>query len=388
MNELRVIPTNMAFRGAALARVENQVVFVEGGIPGEEARVEVVEQKRRYLRARVKEIVSPSPHRVVAPCPYFGECGGCQWQHVAYAAQLEYKTSIVRDQLRRLGGLADAPVRPALGMSEPWGYRNHARFSVDGRGNLGFTRPGTHDFLRIDQCLIMHARINAVLAALQGRGHVKHQLAVRVGVNSGELLVNPRVLNEGLPFETGQLDFCESLLGRRFRVRGPSFFQVNTLMAERMIEWVRDKLALLGTETIVDAYCGVGTFGILLAPYAARVIGIEEAASAVKDARRNAEGLTNIEFVQGKTEQVLPTLQGRVDAVVLDPPRAGCRPRVIKALLDLRPQKLVYVSCDPATLARDVKALVAGGYHLVETQPADQFPQTYHIECLALLESR
>lgn len=393
MEELQVTLTGMAFRGDAMAQTDDQFLFVHGGIPGEEVVVEIVGRRRRrelvegrrYAWARAREVITPSPQRVEPRCPYFGQCGGCQWQHIAYPAQLAHKTQLAADQLRRRGGFDDAPVQPTLGMEKPWSYRNQARFSVDDQGHLGFMKMWRREFLQIDRCLLMHPTINEVLATLQGRCFVKHQLVVRYGFNTGQLLVNPEVSLEDLPFETGQTFHEEALLRQRFRITGPSFFQTNTRTAERIAQLVMERLELTGGEVVVDAYCGVGTFGILMARQVRRVIGIEESASALRDARYNARDLDNVEFVRGKTEDLLPELSGPVDAVILDPSRKGCRKRVMDALLRLRPARIVYVSCEPATLARDLRWLTAGGYHLVEVQPIDQFPQTYHIECVATL---
>lgn len=383
MEKLRVIPHDLAFRGDALARVDEQILFIAGGIPGEEVDVEIVKRDRRFAYAQVRGVIQPSPFRVEPPCPYYGTCGGCVMQHIAYPAQLELKTNLVRDQFRRRGGFEDTPLRPALGMDDPWGYRNHARFSVDNQGHLGFTDRWYHHFMRIDKCLLMHPAINDVLATVQGRAFVKHQLGVRYGVNTGDLLVSPEVPLDDLPFETGGRYFEEAILGQRFRVFASSFFQTNTLQAERIARLVIERLALTGSETVVDAYCGVGTFGILLAGTAGRVIGIEESPSALKDAQHNASGLDNITFVQAKTEDALPALEGPVDALILDPSRKGCHRKVLDAAIALGPDKVVYVSCDPATLARDVRQLVDGGYELIEVQPLDMFPHTFHIECVA-----
>jgi 23S rRNA (uracil1939-C5)-methyltransferase len=389
MEAWRVTITGMAFRGDGLARSDDQLLFVHGAIPGEEVVAEIVARERRYIRARVREVITPSPQRVEPPCPHFGQCGGCQWQQIAYPAQLAYKTQLVSDQLRRRGSFDEAPVQPALGSvegtEEPWGYRNQARFSVDGQGRLGFMKMWRREFLPMDHCLLMHPTINEVLVTLQSRCFVRHQLLVRYGVNTGELLINPEVPLDDLPFETGQLFYEEALLRQRFRITGPSFFQTNTRSAERIARLVMERLELTGSEMVVDAYCGVGTFGILLAGQVRRVVGIEESASALRDARYNGRDLDNVTFLQGKTEDLLPELDGPVDAVILDPSRKGCRRKVMDALLRLRPARVVYVSCEPATLARDLRWLADGGYELIEVQPIDQFPQTGHIECVATL---
>ena len=389
--------TDIAYGGQAIGHHEGRVVFVEGGIPGEEVWASV-HSRGDYLVGAVDEVVVPSPHRVSPPCPYVGACGGCQWQHIAYPYQLELKQHILAEQLRRIGKFTDPPVPPTV-PSEPWAYRNHARFSLDREGHLGFVGPGGRRPVAIDRCLIMDEAINRTLAVLQehheelarlprvaSKGARLHQVAVRYGVATGELLINPDLSKRGVPLASGQALYHESLRGHRFRVSAASFFQVNTPQAETLVRLVTERLALTGHETIVDAYAGVGTFAALLAGRAARVIAIEESAAANADAKVNLEGISNVELIAGKVERVLPQLEERVDAVILDPPRPGCHAAVLEAIIERAPRRVVYVSCDPATLARDLAVLRDGGYALREALPVDLFPQTYHIEAVATLD--
>jgi 23S rRNA (uracil1939-C5)-methyltransferase len=382
---LRLTPDSMAHRGEAIARHDGKVVFVAYGIPGEEAEVAIERNKRDYMVGHVEQVVSPSPHRVEPPCPYFGQCGGCQWQHIAYPYQLELKAQVVADQLRRLGGFQDPPVRPTLPAVSPWGYRNHARFTEDRHGNLGFITRGKRRFLRIDRCLIMDPRINDALARFQERFPGIHQLAVRLGVHTGQLLIHPDLNDRDPPLETGQPYYEEVLCGHRFRISAASFFQVNTLTAETLVELVGERLGLRAADVLVDAYAGVGTFARIFANRVRLVVAIEESSAAIRDARHNLQEVPNAVIHEGKVEDVLPTLEVEVDALILDPPRVGCHPRALEALLKLAPPRLVYVSCDPATLARDLAVLARGGYELREVQPIDLFPQTYHIEAVATL---
>ncbi len=413
--ELELDLDAMAYGGEAIGRFDGQVVFVPYALPGERVRVAVERAKKGYSRTRLLDVLRRAPDRVPAPCPYFGACGGCQYQHVRYPAQLEFKRAVVVEQLQRIGGFADpdALVRPTLGMVTPWEYRNHARFSLGRRyGELGFTRKETHRLLRIDYCWLMVPQINRALEILQRRclGLATHQVTIRYSPRTGQLLVQPAI-PEVPELETGQPFLEEELLGQRFRVAPSAFFQINTRpesralpasidapwIAERQGTWsmaellaltVLDRLGPAPLRRVVDAYCGVGTFAVLLAERAAEVVGIEESPAAVRDARHNARDLPNVRFEEGKTEEVLPRLEGPVDAVVLDPARVGCHPAVLEALLALRPPRVVYVSCDPATLARDLKILVAGGYDLRSVEPLDLFPQTYHVESVSLLHLR
>ncbi|MBX6342366.1 MAG: class I SAM-dependent RNA methyltransferase [Thermomicrobiaceae bacterium] len=380
--------TDIAFEGAAFGRPEGRVVFVDYGIPGEQVIAEIEKERRHYAYGKVVEVLDPAPERVAPPCPYFGTCGGCQWQHIAYERQLEFKRQIVRDQLRRIGKIEDAPVSPTLASPRPYGYRNHARFTVGPDGQLGFvSRPGDgYRFLRIDRCLLMHPWINAALARLQGKAHVKHQVAIRYGYHTGEPLIQPDVseLEPSLP--SGQRWYHEALLGHRFRVSASSFFQTNTEQAERMVELVRERIAPTGDEVLVDAYAGVGTFAALLAPSVRHVIAIEESPSAAEDARENLAGVPNVEYHLGKVEDVLGRIAVQPDVVILDPPRVGCHPVALDGVLAARPRTLIYVSCNPSTLARDLRRICDGGYALRDVTPVDMFPQTYHIESVATLE--
>jgi 23S rRNA (uracil1939-C5)-methyltransferase len=392
------------------------VVFVPRTLPGEVATVRLHQQRRDFARAELDVLARAAPGRVEPPCPYYTTgCGGCSWQHADYGLQLQLKERIVADQLRRIGHFADADelVRPAIGMLEPWHYRNQARFTVGRRfGELCFTYRSSHRLLRVDHCWIVHPRINSIVEIAQGKladlGRRIHQVSIRVGANTGQLMVAP-ALPEVPELESGQPFLEEELLGRRFRLQPPSFFQVNTRrerrplpsaigtallhvpedgvsMAELLALLVLDRLRPDPADLVVDAYSGVGTFALLLAPLVREVIGIEEARTAVRDALHNGRDVPNARFIQGKTEDVLPALDGRPDAVVLDPARVGCHPDVLEALLGLKPLRIVYVSCDPSTLARDLRILTDGGYALREVQPLDMFPQTYHIESVATLE--
>ena len=371
--------------GEAMAYHNEQEVFVLGGIPGEEVTAEIVRVRRKYVAAKVVEFLQASPDRVESPCGYYGDCTGCQWQHLDYAAQLDAKYAKVVDALRRVGGIEGAPVLPILPSPRQYEYRNHARFTVGREGDLGFVNRETRRFVRIDHCMLMHPGINDLLGKLQDQCGETTQLAIRAGRETGDYLIQPPLKNPAIGIATGQKHYLESVDDRQFRVASPSFFQVNIEQAARLIQVVREALNLAGDETLLDAYTGVGTFAILLAPYVKRVYAIEESSAAVADARENAAGLDNVEFLLGKTEEALAGLPEPPDVVILDPPRAGCQPTALQSLIALRPPRLVYVSCDPETLARDLKILCAGQYAIDCIQPLDMFPQTHHVECVTVL---
>jgi 23S rRNA (uracil1939-C5)-methyltransferase len=392
-----------AGRGGVVTTIED-VAFI-GGLPGELAEVEVIwtlprpgrRRRARHIsapRVRLIAVREPSTDRVAPRCNVFGECGGCQLQHLAYPKQLVWKTMRVREALVA-AALAAPDVAPALGCEPPWGYRNHMRFSVDREGRAGLTARGSRHILPLVTCPIANASINAALEAFGGEELARPQMLARCGESTGQVMFQPAPSMEVRERLTARgEEVCddameERLLGVPFRIRPSSFFQTNTRQANRMAELVLARMPQGGDVTLVDAYCGVGTFARLLAPRAGSVIAIEESASAIRDARWNLRDAVNVTIVQGKVEDVLPEMAQRLDGFVIDPPRAGCQRAVLDALAARRVPTVVYVSCDPDTLARDLAHLCNArqAYRLVSVQPLDMFPQTAHIENVATLEA-
>lgn len=375
--------------GNPVAEYEGAPVSVMGGLADEAVRAEITWINPQGLHARVTEVLEASPHRIPAPCSYFLDCTGCQWQHVTYDHQLELKRGRVIAAMSDYESLAGYVVEPVIGSPLTLGYRNHARFTVarwpENRGQVGYMNAVTRRFVKTDRCLLMNDPVNAVLGKVQGRLGGMSQFSVRASAKTGSTLIQPPLPGgPGLP-ESGQTHYEESVAGLEFRVASPSFFQVNVAQLERMAEEVRSMLGLNGGGTLLDAYCGVGTFAALLAPHVNRVLAIEESASAIQDALRNADGLRDVEFIQGKSEEVMPGLAGDVDFVILDPPRSGCMPEALDAVRRMSPSRVVLVSCDTSAMARDQARMVANGFRLEKIQPVDMFPQTRHVEVLSLL---
>jgi len=397
----------MAHGGPAMGRHQGKVYFVPYTLPGETVAVEIETGKKGWVRARLIEVLEPSPERTAPLCPHFGPeaCGGCQWQHIRYPAQLLYKTQVVRDQLSRLGGLADASVRPARAVGEPWGYRNHVQLHVS-PGGLGYVSADGQKVEVIGTCPIMHPLVAELFEELDVEITNLEQLSLRAGENTGEQLVifettddeafelmvdRPvscvLMLSDGIPVTlVGKDHLLEQVAEHQYRVSAGSFFQVNTRGAEALIDAVADYLSPRPHETLLDLYAGVGLFSLALGGMVAQVIAVEANPYAAADARLNvrAAGLDNVRIIAEKVVAVLAGLDEPVHTVVADPPRSGLSPDIVRRLVSLRPERLVYVACDPASLARDARVFVDSGYRLVEVQPLDLFPQTYHIECVAL----
>lgn len=381
--------TAMAPRGDAIGVGEDGLpIYVQGGIVGERVRARVYKRGRLYAGAEMVELLRPSPHRVTPPCPLFEGCDGCQLQHVAHDHQLVLKRGIVADAMTAVG-IDAALVQPVIAADDPWGYRNHARFTVR-HGQIGYVRRHRRAFFQVARCMIMDERINALVARMQGELDRATQCNIRVGADADALSIQPKLPLEALGIETGQPYVTERLGGHAFRVSTAAFFQVNRAQAERMLALVRARVASAPPGRVIDAYAGVGTFAAAIADDGREVIAIEESGPAVRDAKLNLAECPGVELVLGRSELVLQSYVERaheIAALVLDPPRSGCLPGAIEAVTALRPPVVVYVSCDPASLARDLRALVDRGFTLVEVQPLDMFPQTIHVECIATLHA-
>jgi len=401
-DELILKLESMAHGGDAIARHEGQVIFVRGGIAGERVRARVTERRARFLRAAVVEVLAPSPHRVTPPCPYVEHCGGCQWQHIAYAAQSAIKTDIVEETLARIGGLQAPPVAPALPAANPLRYRNHVQVRLASGGRLGFMARESHHVVPIERCLLAHPLAQARWEALQEAGLSFRRAGLRVGVNTGESLLvlegSQRPPASHLPpgacawIQGGAIHairgdpwYHEELLGRRYRVSAGSFFQVHTAQAETLVRVALEMLAPSPADRVLDLYCGVGVFALSVADRVEQVLGIEAAGAAIADARVNGAEQANARWIEGPAEQALAPLEGPWNKAILDPPRAGCAEAVLTTLAQLEVERMVYVSCEPSTLARDIARLMTLGYAVEGIQPVDMFPQAFHVETVALL---
>jgi len=422
--------------GDGLATLDGMKVFVPFSAPQERVRARIVTRKRDYAVAEIEEVIEPSPLRIAAPCPYFGMCGGCQLQHINYQGQLVVKKLYVNEALQRIGQVF-VPVRNVTTEAEPWHYRNKTQYPVGSTGNgmaIGFFRRGTHDLLDVPTCLLHPAEfdrlreaIRAILVAAgetgydeaKHEGNVRH-IVLRQGTRDGGLLAivvtrtpefdrraaeliaeqpgltgvvhsvvparTNRIMGQQTTVLAGSGHLNQSVLGKTFQVSAPSFFQVNVQQAEELCRKILKHIAPKGDELVVDLYSGVGMISLLVAPFVQQVTAIEADATAVEDAKANAQeqAVRNVEFVCGDVSREISRVAS-TDVIILDPPRKGCPADTLRRIAALKPKRIVYVSCNPATLARDLATLEQSGYATHEIEPVDMFPQTFHVEVIARL---
>lgn len=401
--------TGMAHGGSAIGRHDGRTIFVPYAIPGEKIIARIVQDKLRFATAEVVRVIKQSEWRVEPRCPHFGagKCGGCHLQHMDYAAQLEFKRQVVVDQLARIGGFHDVIVHPTIGSPDPWAYRSHVTFHATKNGELGFIRTDNEHIIPIEECHIIRPELLDLFYAVDLEGiDTLDRVRLQVGSDSDDitLILNtvddeepeiesdiPASINfitkDGIPVHLiGKDHLTYTVKGHTFRVTAGGFFQVNLAQAEALVDQVLTRLDLKGHERVIDLFAGVGLFTAFMAERANHVTSVESYPPAVSDADQNLDQFDNIDLIEGDVEDVLPELEGKFDAVVLDPPRAGLEGDALDALADLRPQKIIYVSCDLATFARDAKRLVAQGYTLLDVQPVDMFPHTASIELVATLQ--
>ncbi|MGG1675701.1 23S rRNA (uracil(1939)-C(5))-methyltransferase RlmD [Neobacillus sp. NRS-1170] len=439
-----VVFEDLTHDGAGVAKVEGYPIFVPNGLPGEKAKVKVIKANKGYGFGRLIELYEKSPYRVDIPNNEKHKYGGCQLEHISYEGQLQYKENQVRQVLTRIGKLEDVIVHPILGMDNPLQYRNKAQVPVgekDGKLIAGFFKPRSHEIVDTDESVIQLPEVNEAVQVMKEicselgipayqeeshKGVLRHIMA-RYGKQTGELMVVIITKTSEIP---QQKKLVEEIIARlpkvksivhnvnskrtnvilgekttvlwgneviydyigdvKFAISALSFYQVNPVQTKVLYDKALEYANLSGEENVIDAYCGIGTISLFLAQKAKKVFGVEVVPEAIEDAKRNAElnGIKNAEFAVGEAEIVIPKWykEGIVaDVLVVDPPRKGCDEALLRTIIDMKPKKVVYVSCNPATLARDLRILEDGGYKTVEVQPVDMFPMTTHVECVSQL---
>ena len=365
-----------------------------------------MEEKRGHARAEVMQVLEPSPERVTPRCPHYTKCGGCHYQHLSYAGQLAAKTYILAEQLQRIGGLKELPLQPVVPSPQPWNYRNHVQFHLTRAGKLGFQEAGSERVVAVNECHLPEPALNHIwpqidLEALPG----VERIGLRLGAEDEVQMVlessDPQPVElsvEELPVSVvhlgpggslvlaGSESLVMEVLGQPFQVSAGSFFQVNTPQAEAMVQTVQHAVGAEPVHTLLDVYCGVGLFSAFLAENVQHLVGIELSPSACQDFAVNLDAFDHVELYEAEAEAVLEAVNFHPQVILVDPPRAGLGQRTLDGLLRQNASRLIYVSCDPATLGRDARRLVAGGYHLQQVTPFDLFPQTYHIESISVWE--
>jgi len=444
-DELVVVFEDLTHDGAAVAKVDGYPLFVPQGLVGEKALIRVVKLNKGYGFGKLIEILEASPDRVEPPCSIYRLCGGCQLQHLSYEGQLKAKHKQVSDVMKRIGKLEDVVIHPVLGMEAPWNYRNKGQIPVgyeNGKLIGGFYAQRSHRIVEMDNCLIQNETNNKIVEKVleictrfgvraydeeKHKGDLRHVM-VRIGKVTNEQMVvlitrtkdlpNKEKLVQAIQKELPEVnsiiqnvnnkktnvifgDETITLAGSpviydyigdvKFAISARSFYQVNPEQTKVLYNKALEYAQLTGEEKVIDAYCGIGTISLFLAKQAKSVFGVEIVPEAIEDAKRNAElnGITNAEFAVGQAEVVIPEwyAQGNVaDVLVVDPPRKGCDEALLNTIIDMKPKRVVYVSCNAATLARDLRILEDGGYKTKEIQPVDMFPHTTHCEVVAWME--
>jgi 23S rRNA (uracil1939-C5)-methyltransferase len=398
---------NLAYGGDALGRLaDGRVVFVPYAIPGELARLRLVEEKPHHARAVLVEVLEASPDRVEPRCQHFKTCGGCHYQQMNYPIQLKAKAAILREQLERIGGLKDIPAVEVEAAPEPWYYRNHIQFHLTHEGKLGFQRAHSNQPFAIRECHLPEVAINQLWPQVEIEPMPGlERISLRLGADADRMLLLEGSIPQPLDFNiedlaisvvqvgpSGNVVLAGSdylvmeISGRHFMVSATSFFQVNTLQAQAMVKHLTEHLSLDEEMTVLDVYCGVGLFSAFLAPKVKRLVGIEISPGACEDFTTNLDEFENVELYEASAEDVLGNVVFNPDIIIMDPTRAGLGGKTVEGIIAQGAAQLAYVSCDPATLARDSKQLSAGGYSLVKVTLFDMFPQTYHIESISYWE--
>jgi 23S rRNA (uracil1939-C5)-methyltransferase len=439
---------DLTHEGNGVGKVDGYPLFVPYGLPGEEATVKVIKANKNFGFGKLLEVKQPSDQRVEPPCNVYYQCGGCQLQHMSYDLQLQMKQNQVKSVMRKIAHLDHVPVHPTLGMDDPWRYRNKVQMPVgehDGELITGFYRKRSHDIIsEMETCVIQDELNDRSVHAVRrianrlgikaydekaDRGVLRH-IMVRTGRETNETMIVLITRTDKLPHQeelirelTETFPHVKSIvhnvnnkrtnviLGRKtkviwgeeyiydtigdikFAISAKSFYQVNPPQTKVLYDKALEYAQIGADDTVVDAYCGIGTISLFLAQQAKKVYGVEVVPEAISDAKMNAKlnGITNAEFVVGEAEKVMPwwKAQGlRPDVIVVDPPRKGCEVDFLQAMIEMEPKRIVYVSCNPSTLARDLRILEDGGYETKEVQPVDMFPQTNHVECVTVLEKK
>ena len=430
--------TDISDMGQGIGRIDGIVVFVDGALLGDLVRAEVTERKKNFMKANVVEILEPSENRVDPQCPYSADCGGCAYMELSYERELQIKEQHIKDKIERIAGITSYECEPIIGMSAPAFYRNKTEFAISKDGKIGFNRLNTNEVVDIPECHISSPVSNTILKFLRSREQSElkeiRKATIRTSFSTGEIMVifetkvsdvdrfipliegmdnAVNVLVESMADDEMEVPSLESvyifdktkkknpytliagkrtiddeMMGLKFEISPASFYQTNPVQTQKLFGKVSDYVAASGNEKLFDLYCGVGSIGLMLAGAVSEVWGVESVKDAVLDANRNAviNGIVNARYLAGKAEEMMDQLKIDDKSIILiDPPRAGCKQGVLSAIGGSPAKKIVYVSCDPGTLARDIKTLNSYGFKIDKVTPVDMFPRTVHVECVVLM---
>jgi 23S rRNA (uracil1939-C5)-methyltransferase len=405
---IKLTVDNPAYGGLTVGRIEGKAALVKGAIAGETVEAEIIEEKKDYCMAVARKILTPSPYRKTPKCRFFGVCGGCRLQHISYEGQLETKQAVLAGSLKRIGKI-ETPLSQPLFINNPWNYRFRAQFKISG-DKIGFYRENSNDIVDIDSCPLMAPRINETLSKARPiieRINGAKELHISTGDRVSALLKISETgkcerhdIEDLLKFaglsgiivsfgkktmrQYGNTRLELELCGLKYTISPKSFFQSHWILNLKVIEFIKNELAPLSGKTILDLYCGAGNFSLPLAAEAEKIIAVEENPAAIQDGKLNLKtnGISNYEFIYSCAEKL--SIKDNIDILITDPPRAGLTNKAIEKIFNLHPVKIVYISCNPATLARDLKKLLTG-YEIESIRMIDFFPQTYHIESLVFL---
>ena len=403
-NQVEVTLQNAAYGGDMIGRLpDGRAVFVPFGIPGETVRLAITQDKKKFARGEIVEVLEPSPDRIAAPCAHFSECGGCHYQHISYNQQLQLKRTILQEQLERIGHLESPPVAEVIPSPKQLYYRNHVKFHISREGKPGFVRANKQGVMPLAECRLPETLLAEIWPLLEiDPGSGISSLGLRLGIEDDVLVVLESQHPFGVQFDVESIPISVVHISqgnaivlagsdytimqvkeRQFRVSGQSFFQVNNPLAEKMVEKIISCLPEKPGLTL-ELYSGVGLFSAFIAQKAEKLIAVEGSGSACDDFVHNLDEYDNVDLYQGPVEEILPNLDNTPEIVLVDPPRTGLHQEVIRTLSAMQPKLLCYISCDPATLARDSRLLIEGGFTPQQFIPFDFFPQTYHIETLSI----
>lgn len=406
MDQLELTLSGHAYLGSSFGRdSDGRVIFVPFSIPGERVRVEITESHKRWARGTVLELIEPSPDRIVPRCQHFADCGGCHYQHFPYHLQLEAKADVLRSQFQRIGGVSELPIKDQIPSPSPWHTRNHVQFSLDPNGKLGFRAAQSDRVVPIQECHLPEEEINTLwpvldISPIPGLDRI----ALRQGNLHERMIILHSSEDPDIEMEitfpasvvwqsedkfsvlAGEQFIQTTILGREYKISAGSFFQVHSRLTPTLVNLVIDALKINEGSRIYDLYAGVGLFSAFIAEAGASVTAVELSSWASSDFTHNLKEFDTVELHESAVEDAIHNLAPNPDAVLVDPPRAGLGLDVVQGIIELSPSRIVYVSCDPTTLARDSKALDEGGYNLQNIHLIDLFPQTFHIETVSLWE--